>query len=191
MHIPSEAEQRRHWRLMWLSSLQAFGDSETQQKRWLDPMERNPHYSLVECMCCYFDDAFLGEENAYEKRLDRGHITAEEAAAVADFHSLAKAYKSPSGDDWDAEAVLHDPGWRNVVDAARRAQERLQPLLTDSTEVAALTQPLQWETGEASFHTALTGSTIVPAGKWIADQKNGGFGEILGGLWRRLFGSRT
>lgn len=187
--MTGEDDQRRHWRLLWLSSLQAFGDRDTQANRWLDRTERNPHFSLVECMCSYFDDAYLGEEDAYEKRLARGHISAEEVAAVADFHALAERYESPNGDDWDAEAVLRDPNWQKVVDAAQRGQQRLLALLSDKTEKAALTQPLRWDERDGAFCADTVGSRIVPAGKWVAEQRTGGIRKMFSGLRQRLFGT--
>jgi len=123
--VTEEDEQRRHWRLVWLSSLHAFSDSDTLRKRWLDPTEQNPHFSFVECICSYFDDANLGEENAYEKRLAEGDVGAEEVTAVAEFHSLAESYDSPSGDNYDHEAILRDEKWQEVVDAAGRSRQRL------------------------------------------------------------------
>lgn len=156
-----EEAQRRHWRLLWLSSIQAFSDSQTQTARWLDPTERNPHYSFVECMCSYFDDAYLSEENAYAKRLAVGKLTEEEVTAVAEFHTLAEGYESPTGDDWNSAAVLADPRWREVVRAAQRAQARLLPLLSDPNEREALTEPLFWREHNGAFRADLTGSSIV------------------------------
>ena len=59
MDTPNDEEQRINWRWQWLSAIQAFADIELQRRRWTDPHERNPHYSFVECMCSYFDDAFM------------------------------------------------------------------------------------------------------------------------------------
>jgi hypothetical protein len=159
--LQPEEEQIRYWRLLWLSSIQAFADSETQRVRWLDPNERNPYYSYVECMCGYFDDAYLGEESAYEKRLASGRISGAEIDAVADFHMLAAAYESPTGDDWDVKAILDDPAWQKLVEAAREAQRHLLPLLIDQAERAALTRPLIWKEDNGTYRAAATGSTIV------------------------------
>lgn len=166
MTVPSEEEQRLHWRRQWLSSIQAFGDSETQRTRWLDITEPNPHFSFVECMCCYFDDALFGEDDTYQKRIVLGHIAIEEAVAVAEFHTLADAYQSPGGKDWDAQAILDDPAWQAIVRAAEQAMDRLLPLLSDACEREALTQPLRWDEKGGAFHAGLTGSTITPAGQW-------------------------
>ena len=148
-----ESEQRRYWRLRWLSSLQAFADTETQRNRWLDAAERNPHFSFVECMCSYFDDTNLSVENGYANRLSRRYVSAEEVSAVTDFHSLADSYEHPLGDDWDNEAVLADPKWSTIVEAAKRAQSRLLGLLADDAEKLALTQPLHWTEQNGVFHS--------------------------------------
>ena len=181
--IPTEEEeaQRRHWRLLWLSSIQAFSDSETQRTRWLDPTEKNPYYSLVECMCGYFDDAYLSETDAYAKRVAVGNLTEEEVAAVAEFHALAERYESPTGDNWNSEAVLEDPRWQAVVNAAQNAQAQLLPLLTDPSEKEALIQPMHWREQNGAFHADLIGSFIVLAG-------GSSFGKIVRGLRRKLFG---
>ena len=147
----TEAELRHYWRLRWLSSLQEFTDTSVQTTRWVDPEEANPHYSFVECMCCYFDDADLAEQDSYEQRIAGGYLTPEEASAVAEFHLLADQYHSPGGDDYDTPAILSDPAWRNVVEAAKRAQESLLLLLTSAIEVAALTNPLFWEKAGYGF----------------------------------------
>ncbi len=145
MAIPSDEDQRRYWRLNWLSSIQAFSDTEVQQTRWLDPQERNPHYSFVECMCCYFDDAFVGEDKAYQRLIERGHLSRDEVAAVAEFHALVDTYQSPNNDDYDNKAILSDPAWQSVTDAAQSARRRLICLLTDPNEQRAIMLPLQWE----------------------------------------------
>jgi hypothetical protein len=141
----TEEEQRHFWRLRWLSSLQGFTDEIVQARKWTDPSEGNPHFSFVECMCCYFDDADLADKESYERRIERGYITLAEADAVAEFHSSADQYQAPGGDDYNDEAILSDPAWGNVVEAAQRAQERLLLILTVPAEVAALTKPLVWE----------------------------------------------
>lgn len=170
MSEPSQKDQRRHWRMMWLSSLQAFSDDETQQSRWLDPEERNPAYSYVECMCSYFDDAFMGDEDAFQRRIRRGHLTEEEAAAVEQFHALADAYESPGGDDYDNAAILSDPKWHAVVDAAEQAKQRLLPLLKEPAEREALMQPLHWNEEGRGWSADLTGSIITPARQWTFQQ---------------------
>ena len=155
--------------MQWLSSIQAFGDSETQKTRWLDPAERNPHYSFVECECCYFDDAYLCEADAYEKRKARGMITTAEIDAVADFHRLAIAYQPPNDDHYDVAAILGDPAWGEVVAAAQAARETLLPLLDNEIEVDALTRPVLWVPDGNGYCADLTGSRIVSASPQTGD----------------------
>ncbi|THD67300.1 hypothetical protein [Phenylobacterium sp.] len=128
-------ELRKHWRPNWLGSIQEFADIDTQRAKWLDPKNTNPNWSFVEIMCCYFDDIGLDETAlGYSGWIEHGLITATEAAAVAEFHAIAKAYKSPRGDDYDNAAILSDPKWLRVVEAAKGAQARLAELITDADE---------------------------------------------------------
>jgi hypothetical protein len=94
MEQVSEAQQRSDWRLLWLSAIQAFADSDTQQQRWADPQERNPAYSYVECMCTYFDDAYMSEQDAFERRILSGQLSREEAGAAADLQSAESPQKT-------------------------------------------------------------------------------------------------
>jgi hypothetical protein len=128
-------ELRKHWRPAWLSSIQEFADIDTQRAKWLDPKNTNRHWSFAEFMCCYFDDIGLDEtELGYSGWIEHGLITAIEAAAVADFHAIARAYKPPRGDHYDNAAILSDPKWLLVVEAAKKAQARLAELITDPRE---------------------------------------------------------
>jgi hypothetical protein len=95
--------------------------------------------SYVECMCGYFDD--LGfDERGYAPWVERGFLSAEEAALVQDFHAKADAYEEP----WSARYegghryVLEDPAWQGVVDAARLAWVALSDRITDPEERAQI-----------------------------------------------------
>src|SRR5690349_18482030 len=112
-------ELRRNWRNRWLSSIQEFADSDTQRRLWLDPTNTNPHYSFGEYYCCYFDDLNLSE--GYGWAVDEGLIDRDEVQAVMEFHRVARAYHQP-GTPRDNEAVLADPQWEDVVNAAKQAQ---------------------------------------------------------------------
>jgi hypothetical protein len=155
-----EAQQRLWWRLRWLSSIQAFSDAETQQRRWLDPAEANPAYSYVECMCVYFDDVLFGDKD-YTTRIEQKSVTEAEVAAVANFHALAAAYENPNGDEWDNSAILADPKWQEVVHAAQHAKQRLLPLLSREEERLALTQPERWVQEGQTFRSLGAGGTIT------------------------------
>lgn len=161
MDVTSEQEQRRYWRRLWLSAIQAFADAETQERRWKDPTERNPVYSYVECIAAYFDDAFMAEDEAYQRRVKSGRLHPDEAAAVADFHAAADAYRPPNGDAYAVDAILLDPAWQNVVRLAQAAQLRLLPLLADKDEKATLTQAPNWHEDNGNFHAGWIGASYV------------------------------
>jgi hypothetical protein len=132
-------ELRRNWRTNWLSSIQEFADDETQRGLWLDPTNTNPHFSFGEYMCCYFDDLSLSD-SGYQCALEEGLVSADEVAAVADFHATARAYESPT-DVYDHQTVLDDPKWAEVVAAAKRAQAVLLALIDDPHERRLLSEP--------------------------------------------------
>jgi hypothetical protein len=129
---------RRNWRTNWLSSIQEFADEQTQRGLWLDPENSNPHHSYGEYVCCYFDDLGLSE-GGYGWALEQGIVSADEVAAVTDFHAIAGNYKP--ADVYNHEAILADPGWAGVVAAAKRAQSALLGLIKDPRERQLLTEP--------------------------------------------------
>src|SRR4051812_10666256 len=101
-----ELRDRRDWRLLWLSSIQAFADA------------RGSGFSFTDCMSSYFDEVNLGQPDAYEKRLEAGDVNSAEATAVRSFHSLVETYESPNADDLDDQTILQDPQWREIVVSA-------------------------------------------------------------------------
>lgn len=125
-------ELRSGWRMRWLSSIKDFADEETQRRVWPDPANTNPHYSFVECFCCYFDDLDLSDDG-YARALDEGLVSEAEVAAVADFHNFTDTYESPT-DDYDHQAILMDANWTEVVALAKRAQAALLSLIEDPDE---------------------------------------------------------
>lgn len=165
---------RRHWRLLWLSSIQAFSDAQTQKQRWLDTTERNPHFSFVECRASYFEDVQMGEEKAFDQRLAEGYLSPEEVEATKPFHALAERYRGPTDDHYDLRAIINDPVWNAVVQAAQAAKERLLGLIGDGDERNALSQPVHWEERNGAFYADALKSRIVPAGQWAAEQTSTG-----------------
>lgn len=166
VNSPSDEEIRRSWRLRWLSAIQAYSDTDTQNSRWCDPNERNPHFSLEECVIGYFDDVlytFDGRADPYQIQREHGHVSAAEIEAVREFHVLADAYRPPNDDYFDGSAVVVDPAWKRVVIAAQAARATLLNLLNDENEILALTHPQQWFEENSSFRAPLTGTFIVPA----------------------------
>ena len=128
----TDEEVRHNWRKFWLSSIAEFADFETQKRKWLDAENTNPHWSFVEYMCNYFDDLGL-QVVGYEGRINEGFVTKEEVAAVENFDRIADSYASPTN-DYDHKAILSDPKWHEVVQAAQEAQQRLLALISDTTE---------------------------------------------------------
>ena len=136
MSPAGSAAYRDSWRAQWLGSIGEIGDIALQRATWLNPANGNPHYSYAEYRCCYFDDLHLDE--GYDRLIEEGFVTAAEAVAVSEFHALLSAHKSPTGGQYDHQAILADPKWLAVVQAGRAAADRLEPLLTDPGEIRHL-----------------------------------------------------
>jgi hypothetical protein len=139
IRMNDDLEWRRNWRTNWLSSIQEFADEETQRRLWLDTANTNPHFSFVEYLCCYFDDLRLSD-SGYQWAIKQRFVSEQEAVAVAAFHKIADAYNSPT-DDYDHQAILADPKWKDVVAAAKQAQAELLRLLRDTHERRLLMEP--------------------------------------------------
>jgi hypothetical protein len=139
--MSADAELRASWRAAWLAAIRRVADIGEQRRTWLNPFAENPHYSFIECMCCYFDDLSLNGEKAYLAHLEDGLLTGSEIAAVAPLHLKLLAYAAPAGEDSDHEAILSDPAWWAVAEEARRTIERLRALLRDPVELGLLSRP--------------------------------------------------
>lgn len=139
MAARADAELRVNWRANWLSAIQQLADVDMQRATWLNPRSGNPHFSFVEYVECYFGDLLLGEQDgSYAARVEQGLLSAAEATVVSEFHSALDRYEPPNGDDYDHQAILDDPAWHGVVEAAKEAQHRLARLLEEPTERARL-----------------------------------------------------
>jgi len=111
----------------WLSALDELADLELQRRTWLDHTKRNPHWSYIEFVCSYPDADQLKFAQA------KGWLSPAAAKILIEFGDILFAHKSPTGSDFDSEAVLSDPVWHEVVRAAQLAKQELavadQPLL--------------------------------------------------------------
>ena len=134
-----DSELQGNWRTRWLSSIEEFANLDDQKRLWLDPVGTNPHYSFREYFNCYFDDLDLNE--GYDSAMREGFVSTEEATAVAEFHELADKYQEPRGDVYDHAAILNDPNWIEVVEAAKRAQVALSKIIDDPFERRLLLEP--------------------------------------------------
>lgn len=134
-------ELRVSWRARWLASIREVADLREQRATWLNSDSDNPHYSFIECMCCYFDDLVLDDEGGYENRIAEGLVNDAEVAAVAALHVILSAYSSPGGNDYDHAAILSDPAWHVVAEEAQRTIDRLRGLLSEPEELRMLSEP--------------------------------------------------
>lgn len=112
-----------------------------QRSTWLNPHSGNRHYSFVEYVESYFSDLALSKDiGGYPPRILDNLLSQEEAAAVSHFHVVFESYEPPT--DWsDHHAILGDPKWLGVVDAAQAAQARLATIINDPVERESLLQP--------------------------------------------------
>jgi hypothetical protein len=53
--VPANDETGKNLRAQWLGALGQIADLELQHRTWLDPANRNPHWSYIEFVCCYPD----------------------------------------------------------------------------------------------------------------------------------------
>jgi hypothetical protein len=116
-------ETRQIIRRNWFYALGEIADIELQRRTWLDLTNTdNPHWSYVEFIESYpRDDELLDG-------LEKGYLSPQEADIFADFRRIKAAYKPPSGKNWDHAAILNDPAWHRVVQAAQRAVQDLARL---------------------------------------------------------------
>lgn len=134
--MSTRTDIRSVWRLHWLACLQEFANVDEQRTHWLDLMNTNPHWSFVEIMSCYFDDALHGQGYAY--LISEGLVSQREADAVASLHRLLERYKPLGGDSYDHARILEDASWGEVIAAAAEAVAELSKILVDPTERGAL-----------------------------------------------------
>src|SRR4051794_22061446 len=102
----------RSLRTQWLAALDEIADIELQRRMWLDPANTNPHWSYVEFVCSFPDNDQLADAHK------RGWLSSSEADILVKFGRALFAHQSPTGKDFDHEAVLNDPAWHDIVRAA-------------------------------------------------------------------------
>jgi hypothetical protein len=86
---------------------------------WLDPANQNPHWSFVEFVCSYPDDAQLLQAQK------EGWLDGDEFAIVSGLRETLLAYTPPGRDYYCHAAILEDPSWQAVIESAERTRERL------------------------------------------------------------------
>jgi hypothetical protein len=114
---------RDHIRKSWFEAIQNISDLNVQKQKWVDSDNSNPYYSFVECMCMYFDDLGLSDQD-YEQWIQQGIITETEYKLVKSFHEQLAVYKPPTN-EWDHEAILRDPAWITITKLAQKTLKEL------------------------------------------------------------------
>ncbi len=125
----AKPQLRQIWRRNWLASIRELSALDWQRDLW--GKSDNPHHSFDEYLTVYFDEVVFSD--GYEARIREGLLSASEVDAIDAFHSLIDAYPAPSN-PVDHNAVLADPAWAEVVNAATRARENLLALIADPEE---------------------------------------------------------
>lgn len=123
---------RQRLRETWIELLYEFA-SPTVQSWWDGGGPAGVNVSYTELMCGYFDDLLVG--HGLEAAVRDGLMSAAEARATTEFHRRAKDYQEPSSDH---QAILADPAWADVVDAARRAWFGLLAMREDPETLAMM-----------------------------------------------------
>lgn len=121
-----------NWRRHWLNCLAYFASLRDQRQHWLDPDQKNPHWSYVEIMCEYFDDCSLSD--GYQQFVDGGMISEVEWSLVRPWHTRLAVYQHPTGNDYDNDAVLKDPEWIGICRDAARLRKALLAVVSDPAE---------------------------------------------------------
>ncbi len=127
-----DPEIQRYLRCHWFSGVQELADLDLQKITWLDRQNSNPHWSYVEFCCSYPMEDQLAEAHAHR------WLTDEEVHLLRTLNEAISAHSSPTGNDYDHEAILQDPAWLEVVELAKRTQQRLLAIVENEDERAAL-----------------------------------------------------
>jgi hypothetical protein len=115
-------------RTSWFGSVSEISDIDLQHRSWLDLTNRNPHWSYIEFTCSYPDCAQMSQAR------QEGWLSAAEFEILNEFRRVLVAYSPPRNDHYDNAAILDDPAWRSVVEAAEHAKQQLLSITTDQRE---------------------------------------------------------
>lgn len=132
----SDVELKQRWRLYWIHCIFEFSNVKLQEMSWVQGAEANwPNgevweSSFEECMSAYFDNLALND--AYEKAIECGNVSQEEANQANTFHTLAVFYDEP---DDNPETILQDPEWLEVVTSAKEFWQYLKKTVSSQREI--------------------------------------------------------
>jgi hypothetical protein len=72
-----------------------------------------------------------------------GWLSGERFAVISDLRETLLAYTPPGRNYYDHAAILNDPKWHSVVEAAERAKQLLLSQSVSERERVALTEEIQ------------------------------------------------
>jgi hypothetical protein len=123
------ADQLRSW---WFCLVSEISDLDLQRRTWLNRTNQNPHWSYIE-----FASSFPEHDQIVHAH-QQGWLTAGEFEILNGLRLALDTYSPPGGDHYDNAAVLDDPAWHAVVEAADRGKQQLLSIATDQHEREAL-----------------------------------------------------
>ncbi|MDP3301107.1 MAG: hypothetical protein Q8S36_03970 [Sulfuricurvum sp.] len=132
----SDVELKQRWRLYWIHCIFEFSNAKLQRMAWIQgdkanwPNEEGWPSSYEECMSAYFDTLAL--DDAYQKAIEAGNVSQDEASMAHDFHLLAVLYDEPSE---NPEMILEDPEWMEIVESAKVFWNYLKATVTSQREI--------------------------------------------------------
>ncbi|MEA3371845.1 MAG: hypothetical protein U9Q40_10950 [Campylobacterota bacterium] len=132
----SDKELQQRWRLYWIHSVFEFSNIKLQRMSWIEgteaswPNDEPWDSSYEECFSAYFDTLAL--DDAYAKAIKQGNVSKEEAEMATAFHSLLVLYIEP---DENAESILKDPEWMELVTSAKEFWDYLKGTVTSQREI--------------------------------------------------------
>jgi hypothetical protein len=118
----------------WFLSVQEISDIQLQRRTWLDPNNRNPHWSYIELCCCYPADDQLEDGRRWE------YLSVEELELLQKLGNALAVHQAPGGNGYDNAAIVDDPAWHEVVALAEHVRHSLLALVDDPLERRALTR---------------------------------------------------
>ena len=137
----SDIELKQRWRLYWIHCIFEFSNSSLQRMSWTQcsevswPDNEPWESSFEECTSAYFDNLSLYDE--YEKAIEMGNVSKEEAEEAKVFHALAYSYIEPSE---DPKEILQDVEWIQITEEAKAFWRYLKNTVSSQREITLMNQ---------------------------------------------------
>lgn len=123
--MTSQTDVTDQLRRMWFLSIYELSNIDLQRRTWLDRSNTNPHWSYVEFVEMYPQPEQLSHA------LNHGWLSTQEFEILQKFRGLLESHTPPAGDFYDHDAILADPAWHAVAEAAESARQQLLAITTD------------------------------------------------------------